>query len=514
MGQRLNSLSTRFRILLIGLLAGLLGSCLLVALVPAAQAAGGWIAFSQSSYSANEDQGSLTITLVRSDTSGSEQIRYGLKLAHPEEDSAFIQKIPNTYATFAPGQATLSIQVPITDRGANSPTLQETAYIFGSDPAQLATPTGHVLPHGPVNATINIHLNDPLQARNSANPLGLATVPADGNLIAGAPLYVPGTESPAGEAERTVAAKKPSWARDLSVIANAPGSHRIYFWNERHPGLATARYLANAEVRQPGSTVELTTYSLVHGACASGGHWSDSPATVARYHHWINGLAQGIGNYHVLLFFEIDSLITTPCLSKSGLHVRLVDELDWAIHRLEQDPHLVLYLDAGAADALSWRVDAHQLRTAGVKDAQGFFLNATHFDWTTHELWYGQKVARALGGVHFIINTGGNGQGPLVPKDRVKHGNEELCNPPGRGLGPETTDTGYRWADALLWFDNPGGSAGCGKGAPPIAVFWPAYAVGLVKRMTDRITGPSYPLIHQTPTQPTSDLKLISQLSW
>src|SRR5204863_4366029 len=138
------------------------------------------------------------------------------------------------------------------------------------------------------------------------------------------------------------------------------------------------------------------------------------------------------------------------CISKHGLQVRLEDELRPAIERLEQQPHVVLYIDAGAADALPWRRNASLLRRAGVGQAQGFALNATHFDWTTTELHYGQQIARALGGKHFVINTGENGRGPLVPKNRVLNGNEVLCNPPGRGLGPQSTDTGYLWADAFL----------------------------------------------------------------
>jgi endoglucanase len=216
---------------------------------------------------------------------------------------------------------------------------------------------------------------------------------------------------------------------------------------------------------------------------------------VNRYRHWIDLLARGIGNFHVVMFFELDSLIATGCLSHHGLHVRLVDELHWAINRLEQDPHVVLYLDAGAADALPWHRTASLLRRAGVADSQGFFLNATHFDWTTKELYYGQRIARRLGGAHFVINTGENGRGPLVPADRVHHGNEVLCNPPGRGLGPLSTNTGYKWADAFLWFSNPGGSGGaCRPGAPPTAHYWPAYAVMLVRNAIYRVTGPHYPL--------------------
>jgi endoglucanase len=100
-----------------------------------------------------------------------------------------------------------------------------------------------------------------------------------------------------------------------------------------------------------------------------------------------------------------------------------------------------------------------------------------------------------------VINTGENGRGPLVPRSRVLSGNEVLCNPPGRGLGPQSTDTGYRWADAFLWFSNPGGSSGaCRPGAPPAGVYWPTYAVMLVRNAVSKVTGPHYHLLRASQT--------------
>jgi endoglucanase len=65
----------------------------------------------------------------------------------------------------------------------------------------------------------------------------------------------------------------------------------------------------------------------------------------------------------------------------------------------------------------------------------------------------------------------------------VQHGNEVLCNPGGRGLGPRpTTRTGYPNVDAFAWLDNPGGSSGqCVSGAPPAGTYWAQYALMLVK---------------------------------
>jgi endoglucanase len=177
------------------------------------------------------------------------------------------------------------------------------------------------------------------------------------------------------------------------------------------------------------------------------------------------------------------------CYSHRGLGIHL-HELRDAIHLLTSKcPRLVMYLDAGAADALPAGYAAHLLRMAGVAHIQGFFLNSTHFDWTSHEIHYGNEISRMTGGKHFVINTAVNGRGPLVPYDRVHMGNEVLCNPPGRGLGPKPTwKTGFARADAFAWIGNPGRSGGqCVPGAPPTGAFWLHYALGLVAHADFRV---------------------------
>ena len=174
-----------------------------------------------------------------------------------------------------------------------------------------------------------------------------------------------------------------------------------------------------------------------------------------------------------------------------------MNELQDAINVLTANcPHLVIYVDAGAADALRWRDAARLLLQAGVSKIQGFFLNSTHYDWTSREIRYGEKISRMVGGKHFVINTGENGRGPLRPRDIVHQGNEVLCNPINRGLGPKpTTKTGDAKVDAFEWTTNPGESGGqCHDqpgyelpGSPPTGQYWPKYALMLVKYANFRI---------------------------
>jgi endoglucanase len=334
----------------------------------------------------------------------------------------------------------------------------------------------------PHKAVLTILDDDPVTPRDPQNPLALPTAPGAADPLTGAAFFVDPKSEVAHAARRYPA---------LRTISAEPGTARFgsfSFGDNGVPNISTAvsRYLARASVQQPGTVPLLATYRVNHGLC---GHASDTRGDVASYRGFIDGFSKGIGSYRAVLFLEIDSIITMPCLSGHGQAVREL-ELRYAIDTLAAHcPHLVIYLDAGAADALSAGQAARYLRRSGVAQIQGFFLNATHFDWTSNEIRYGEKVSRMTGGKHFVINTGTNGRGPLRPPDIVHDGNEVLCNPPGRGLGPRpTADTGYPNVDMFAWTTNPGESGGrCGTGAPPTGVFWPAYALMLVRNADSNV---------------------------
>jgi endoglucanase len=457
------------------------------------QAAGlapGTVSLDQGAYIVHENQGSLTITIVRSgDLSAAEHVGYGVHTQDARPGINF-DVVPNHYITMAPGQQTESFQVRIIDQGVNATPVHALAYLYSSWPETLGTYS---------NSQITILRDDPLALRIPSNPLGVAD-PIATNPLAGAKLYVD-PHSAAAQAQRAYARRKPRWAKLLGDIADEPGVHRFYMW-KLSSGIEgrVARYLESTQVQQPGTTVMLSTYSLVHGKCGS----TSTPAVQARYDNFIKQVAEGIGNFHVIVFLELDSLITAPCLSHAKLAIREA-ELRYAIQSLEADPHAVVYLDAGAADAVPAREMAGYLRASGVAGAQGFFLNATHFDWMSTEIHYGQTISKRLHGAHFVVNSGEAGRGPLRPKHRTTQGNEVLCNPPGRGLGPLTVShdvaqtTPYADVDGFLWFDSPGNSGGaCVPGAPPTAVFWPAYAVMLAGNWVHRVTGPHFTLARQS----------------
>ena len=449
------------------------------------------VSLSATTYAVSETDAQATVTVDRSGSRrGDEYVRYGTHRANAVAGIDY-ENVGGTLH-FASGQAQATFAIPIVARDWRGPSLHAAVYLYSSFPEKL----------GPHNARLIIKHDAPPQTRDPSNPLELAGVPnIAANLLAGARFYADPRHSPAAEAARRLRRRHPKEAGLIQAIADQPFTDRFGAWNGPSPAGAVFQFLRNADVQDPAAVPTLATYWIVNGQCARGGS-ADSPSRVAAYERFVNGLSAGIGNFRAVLFLEMDSLITTPCLHGRALAAR-IGELRYAVATLEQNPHLVVYMDAGAGDALSDKTAGRLLTRAGIHQAQGFFLNSTHFDWTTSEIAYGQKLARELGGVHFVVSTSDNGHGPLRPQDRVHHGNEILCAPRGRGLGPKpTSDTGYAFADAFAWIALPGKSGGsCGPGvkAPPAGDFWPANAVGLVLHADYNVTGPGKRRLQRAP---------------
>jgi endoglucanase len=167
-------------------------------------------------------------------------------------------------------------------------------------------------------------------------------------------------------------------------------------------------------------------------------------------------------------------------------------DLRYEMNAMAALPHTVVYVEGGYSDSNSVAYTAKVLNAIHVNRIRGFFTNDTHENWTINEIRWATKVAERTHGAHFIVNTSDNGRGPLLNRDRVKNGNEDLCNPPGRGLGPLlNTATGYPYVDAFMWTHPPGNSSGCG-GGPPGGVFWPARAIMLAQDANQKL-GPGFP---------------------
>jgi endoglucanase len=189
------------------------------------------------------------------------------------------------------------------------------------------------------------------------------------------------------------------------------------------------------------------------------------PAEDARTREWYSDLASAIGQDHVVIAFEPDSLGTIDCHARSRRDDR-IRLLRYGIDQLSQNPNAVIYIEAGASDWENAKRTAKQLRAVGIAKVRGFMLNATHYDWTRNNIRHGIQISRLTGGKHFIINTAENGRGPV--HYRIANGRRihVWCNPGLRGLGKApTTDTSHPLVDAYLWVNRPGYAQSC-QGRP------------------------------------------------
>ncbi|HEY5189660.1 MAG TPA: glycoside hydrolase family 6 protein, partial [Solirubrobacteraceae bacterium] len=407
-----------------------------------------------------QDVGNAVITIERTDTSREAQIRYTTLPGSAVRDQDYTAV--KSMIDFMPGQASATFSIPIVDHGMVELPKTIRIALFGAHSLGIGAPSSATLTI--VAGAVSVLARDP------SNPLVLTATPPPTDPLTGATPFVDWTAGLAAAQARRWRYSNPRAAAMLNVIASQPEVHRWGNWSGPNPGIQVSQFMVRTQQEEPGTIPEFATYWIVdskriHTHCH---HYADPPWRQRAYHRWVESLAGGIGNYRAIMFEEMDSLITVGCLSHQGLIVR-EHELADANAILSQVPHLVVYQDAGAADALHATDTARLLNASGVSNIQGFFLNSTHFDWTSNEIKYGEQISRLTGGKHFVVNTAENGQGPLIPHNRVKYGNELLCNPANRGLGPKPTfQTGFPNVDAFAWIANPGKSGGaCRSGAPP-----------------------------------------------
>jgi hypothetical protein len=212
--------------------------------------------------------------------------------------------------------------------------------------------------------------------------------------------------------------------------------------------------------------------------------WSSGPPPFAR---WRPYRARGAA-----VILEPDALglmgrRARHCVS-GGQKTTALALLRYGVEQLGGLQGVSVYIDAGAGDWLHVDEAVTLLRRAGVHGARGFALNASHFNSTSEELAFGERVARRLD-THFVVNTAENARD-------VGGAN---CNPAGAGLGREpTTSTGSVRADAFLWISRPGISSNagnrCGRG-PDTNVWFQAQALSLARHAAfDRASWPPKPL--------------------
>ena len=280
----------------------------------------------------------------------------------------------------------------------------------------------------------------------------------------------------------------------LAMIADQPQAQRIstYSWGGTPSGIGkqTHKLFCQIAASDPGTVPLITTYFLHPnlGGCAT---TAQINAYMPRFKAQINAMVNATGRRPAVYLLELDAIGSSVCMARNGALPAWESALRYEMHAVQSLPHTVVYVEGGYSDSNSVGYTARILKAIDVDSIRGFFTNDTHNQWTSNTMHWATGVANRTG-AHYIVNTSDNGQGPKLNPHPQTQGVEDLCNPPGRGLGIEdTTDTGSAHADGFLWTHSPGMSAGtCGGG--PASGFWVAKAEGEAARANGQL-GPGFP---------------------
>ncbi len=282
----------------------------------------------------------------------------------------------------------------------------------------------------------------------------------------------------------------------LEKIASQPESQRISIYSEGGSPAGifgqTQKIFCHNLTADPGSIPVFTTYFLhpAVGGCATRSQLS---AAGPDFRNRVDAMAAATGNRPAVFLLEIDGIGSSRCMQTTGALSIWEADLKYEATKIASLAHTVVYVEGGYSDGNPPGYTAKVLNASGVRSIRGFFTNDTHINWTIDEIHWAEKVSAKTGGAHFIVNTAQNGNGPLRPHNRVKNGNEVLCNPPGRAMGPPpTTTTGFAHADAFLWTGPPGNSSGSCNGGTASGTFWAARGIELASRAQAKL-GPGFP---------------------
>jgi len=280
--------------------------------------------------------------------------------------------------------------------------------------------------------------------------------------FAGKDLYVYPSSSAVMAAEE---AKGTASSDALDTLAKTPTA--IWLLPEAHPTAQIESFVADIE-DDAARKVQLPVFVVYGIPSRDCGNFSAGGAAAQDYPHWIAAIAKGIGARPTVLIVEPDSLALAPSCKTVDATTAFLEAATAALTA----PGTTIYLDGGHSHWLPAAAMATLLEQAGVDRVRGFVTNVSNYNATANEQAYGEQLSGLLGGAHYVIDTGRNGNGSTG----------EWCNPAGRRIGDTPSGVvGHTHEDANLWVKNPGESDGNCNGGPAAGQWWPDDAIQLVR---------------------------------
>ena len=194
----------------------------------------------------------------------------------------------------------------------------------------------------------------------------------------------------------------------------------------------------------------LVLYNIPFRDCAQ--YSAGGATSVAEYKAWIDGVVKGIGDRQAMIVLEPDSLGIIPwytnidgalewCQPKEADRATAATDrfvmLNYAVDKLTALPNTSVYLDGTHNAWLNVGDITDRLIKAGVAKADGFFLNASNYQWTPDLKQYGTWISSCIAYVT-KVNTG----------DFGNCGNQYWSG------GPANNWQGVALDPARIWSDN------------------------------------------------------------
>ena len=209
--------------------------------------------------------------------------------------------------------------------------------------------------------------------------------------------------------------------RDAQLLGQYPGAT---WFSDGTPG-QVRREVAGL-VRRTGHTVPvLVAYNLPYRDC---GQYSEGGAlSTADYEAWIDGFAAGIGRSDAVVILEPDGLGLIPNYTSEldgSQNCSIVGpdatpearfaQLNYAVDTLTALPNTAVYLDATHSGWQNVSESAFRLLKVDVEQTDGFYLNASNYQYTSNQVMYGTWVSACITAATTSSSWTGDPVGPLV----------------------------------------------------------------------------------------------------
>jgi endoglucanase len=241
----------------------------------------------------------------------------------------------------------------------------------------------------------------------------------------------------------------------------------IWLTPEQHPpgqvGPFVEQVVAAADAA--GQVPTFVVYGVPDRDCTGG--FSQGGLTAEQYGPWTDEIAGAAGaGDRAAAVVEPDALAAAIECDRRDERVRLIRAAVAAL----AGAGVTTYVDGGHSNWVDPADLAPLLKQVGVEDVRGFAVNVANYQSDQDERAYGEQLSGLLGGAHYVIDSGRNGNGST----------KDWCNPTGRAYGtdPAVAPEGdAAHLDAYLWVKPPGESDGECGGGPAAGEFWPKRAL-------------------------------------